>query len=261
MSPFEERREATIGRIDNNFKPLVPVFDANVALGRRHNRRVTADSAHDTLAAMDQAGVSRALVYAPHAATFDARDGNRILMETVRGEPRLVPQYVCTPTFDDPDSFAAGVLGTRMRSIRMFPISHRYPFRDWVVKSWLNWLADQNVLLWLPATEFDPAELHDTLKEHPGVTVVLCEVHYSHVPWALPLLRTLPNLCIEISRFVIGDGIPRLQDTVGHERILYGSWFPDSPMAPQLYNLHHCGLSEEVLSAICAGNLSRLLGG
>ena len=45
----------------------------------------------------------------------------------------------------------------------------------------------------------------------------------------------------------------------GHERILYGSRFPDAPIAPQLYELHRCGLTQPALAAICSGNLDRLL--
>ena len=43
------------------------------------------------------------------------------------------------------------------------------------------------------------------------------------------------------------------------ERVLFGSRFPDSPMAPQLYNLERSGLEHSALEAICAGNLDRLL--
>ena len=52
-----------------------------------------------------------------------------------------------------------------------------------------------------------------------------------------------------------------LIDAVGHERVLFGSRFPDSPMAPMLYSLHRSGLSEEELRAICSGNLEKLLAG
>ncbi len=41
---------------------------------------------------------------------------------------------------------------------------------------------------------------------------------------------------------------------------MYGSWWPEGPMGAQLYALHRCGLTEEQLRAVCAGNLERLLG-
>ena len=73
------------------------------------------------------------------------------------------------------------------------------------------------------------------------------------------MLRSLPNVHVEVSRFVVPDGMTGLIDAAGHERVLFGSRFPDSSMAPQLYNLHRCGLDDAVLAAVCAGNLDRLL--
>ena len=249
-----------MGQVDLDFKPSVPVFDANVAVGRRHDRVVREETVEGTLEAMKQAGVGRALVYGQHAATFDPSAGNELLMEMIGGEPSLVPQLVCNPSYDDLAAFAAGALERRVRSVRMLPRYSDFPFRGWVVRPWLTWLAAEKIPLWLPAEETDPGDLHDTIAQHPDVNIVLCEVHYRHVPWALPLLRSLSNVYVELSRFVISDGMARLLDAVGHRRILYGSRFPDAPMAPNLYMLHRCGLAEEVLRDICADNLRRLLG-
>ena len=77
----------------------------------------------------------------------------------------------------------------------------------------------------------------------------------------MPVLKSLPNLSIEISRFLIPDGVNMLIDAVGHERVLFGSRFPDSPMAPMLYSLHRSGLTDEELRAICSGNIEKLLAG
>ena len=249
-----------MGQIDLNFKPTVPVFDANLALGRRHDRRVREATVEGTLRAMDRAGVDRALAYSPYAASFDSREGNEMLLEMIQGQPSLVPQYVCNASFDDLGSFAADVKEHGVRSIRMFPMLHQYPFREWVVNPWLDWLSAEQIPLWMPAEQVDPSMLHDALKDHPNISVVLSEVHYRQVSWALPLLRSLPNVFIEISRFFIADVIARLIDAVGDQRILYGSRFPDSPMASHLYNLHRCDLSDASLRSICSGNLERLLG-
>jgi predicted TIM-barrel fold metal-dependent hydrolase len=251
-----------MGNVDLSFKPSVPVFDANVALGRRHNKRVRSDTVAGALAAMKHAGVDRAVAYSPHAVAFDPHEGNELLLELIDGESGFVPQFVCNPSYDDLDGFAAQVAELGIRSVRIDPSYSNYPFRDWVVKPWLDWLAAEKIPLFLPAAEFDPSELHDTLKAHPDVSVVLCEVMYGHVNWVLPLLRSLPNVSVEISRWVITDGIARLLDAVGHKRIIYGSRFPEPPgsMAPQLYMLHRCGLSDQALRDICSGNLSGLLG-
>ena len=85
-------------------------------------------------------------------------------------------------------------------------------------------------------------------------------MHYRHVAWAYPLLETLPNLHIEISRLMSTDGVPMLMDLIGEDRILYGSRFPEAAMGPQLHHVHRSGLSQTALEKICAGNVERLLG-
>ncbi len=76
--------------------PAVPVFDANMALGRRHDRRVLFDTVDDALREMDRAGVQRALVYSTVAAS-DPIGGNQRQEEVLANAPRLVPQWVCSP--------------------------------------------------------------------------------------------------------------------------------------------------------------------
>lgn len=257
-----------MGKVDLDFKPAVPVFDADVALGRRHDRRVAVDSVGDTLSAMDKAGVDRAHVYAPHAAGYDSSEGNEILIDTIRGNSRFVPQFAANPSADDFEEFKVKFKAAGVRSIRMVPGVHNYPFRDWIVKPWMDWMAEEKIPIWLPAAydflnsdgSIDPSEIYDTMSANSGVTAVLSEVHYRHTPWALPLMKSLPNLMIEVSRLVNTDGIPKFIKAVGEQRVMYGSRFPDAPMAPNLYYLHRCGLSDQGLADICAGNLDRLLG-
>ena len=263
-----------MGEVDLHFRPAVPVFDANMALGRRHDRRVLFDSVEDALREMDYAGVERALVYSTVAAT-DPIGGNRWLEAELEAEPRLVPQLVGSPARDDLQRFAEAMRAGRASSMRILPALHGYPLRQWIVGEWLAWASDAGVPVWLPVNygaprrgevqgyldEFDPSALYDTLSAFPDLNVVLTEVQYAQAPWALALLKVLPNLHMEISRFVSTDGVAKLLRIAGESRVLFGSRFPDSPLAAQLYHLHRYGLPESTLRAICGGNLDRLLGG
>ena len=249
-----------MGNVELDFQPRVPVFDANVALGRRHNRRVVSDTTGGLLEAMDRSGVERALVYSPFAEDFDTVDGNALLMEMIEGQPRLIPQFVANPATESLADFSAEVSLRGVRSVRIAPISHSYPFTDWVAGPWLEWLESEGIPLSIPVDFVDVPQLHDTAKAHPKLAVVLAEVHYRHVPWVLPMLRSVPNTYVEMSRFVIADGVARLMDAAGPERILFGSRFPDSSMGHQVYNLHTNDLDDSTLAAVCAGNLDRLLG-
>ena len=261
-----------MGEVDLHFKPSVPVFDANVSLGRRHYKRVSVDTVDGTLEAMEKAGIQRAVAYSAHGAYWDPGEGNQLLLDMVQGQPSLIPQLIASP-FDDLDSFAAQVKDNGVRSVRMLPSLYKYAFRDWAVKPWLDWMAAESLPVWLPidytvhvdvsynrATELDPTEVHDTLKAHPDVTAVLCDIKDADYPWALLLLKSLPNLYLELSGFVAPNGITVALDAIGEERIIFGSKFPELELGPQLYNLHRNGLSEGTLKAICSGNLERILG-
>ena len=259
--------------IDLDFKPTVPVFDANVALGRRHVRRSPFDTAPALIGEMDRLRIERALVYTPHAVSYDTREGNAYLLQLIGNESRLVPQFVCNPSVDDLKEFAQRVRQDQICSVRMLPAVHGYPFRDWVVGPWLHWAADNDLPVWLPvnygiprkrseldANQLDPEAVYDTLSAFPKVRAVLCETQIRHIAWVLPLLRSLPNMAIELSRHAITDGVQMFMATVGVERIMFGSRFPDSPMGANLFQLFNCGLSPEQLRLICAGNLGRILG-
>ncbi|MDE2927752.1 MAG: hypothetical protein OXT71_15260 [Acidobacteriota bacterium] len=131
-----------MGRVDFNFKPAVPVFDANVELGRRHDQRNLKDTPEQLFEEMARAGVNRALVWHPNGATYDSMDGNLILQELTQGDSRLVPQFFCNPSFDDFDVFTRSVKDAAVRSIRMVPQYQHYPFREWIAGPWLDWMGD-----------------------------------------------------------------------------------------------------------------------
>ncbi len=144
-----------MGQVDLNFKPSVPVFDANVSIGRRHDKRVAVDTVGGTLQEMQRAGIGRALVYSPHATYWDPEEGNEILLEAVAGRPSLVPQFVAS-AFDDLDRFARSVEDNGIRAVSMLPSLYKYAFRDWAVKPWLDWIASERMPLWLPVRVHDP---------------------------------------------------------------------------------------------------------
>ena len=87
-----------MGIVDLDFKPTVPVFDANITLGRYFNRDVRVDTVEGTLKAMQRSGIDRALVYSPHARDFDSLDGNQQLIELINNNSTFI--FTC-PLFND----------------------------------------------------------------------------------------------------------------------------------------------------------------
>ncbi len=251
-------------RVSKQFKVSVPIFDANAALGRRHDRRVIYDQPQDLLLLMSRLGVSRALVYNPYSINFGTMEGNRFLLKAVSEESQLVPQLVVSFATDDLGEVQALVRESNVRSLRVFPNSHNYPLVSWIADPWLRWMAKEKMVLWVPMgrqPEVDVRDLYETAHRHPRVPVVLVGNHYSNYSLVWPLLKALDHLYFDLSRFDLTNGVERLIDHIGAGRLLFGSDFPEVDPEPYLYYLHHCRLQSSDLRAICHDNLQRLLFG
>ena len=74
------------------------------------------------------------------------------------------------------------------------------------------------------------------------------------------LLDLLPDAHLELSRYENLGAVEALIAAYGAQRFLYGSFYPRLAMGPMLYYLHHIGLDDDALRAVCSGNLQRLLG-
>ena len=68
-----------MNNINLDFSPDVEVFDANISIGRRHNRRMPVDTTTQAIECLKQAGVSKALTFSTHSLYVDAQSGNNNL--------------------------------------------------------------------------------------------------------------------------------------------------------------------------------------
>ena len=153
-------------------------------------------------------GLQRAVVHYVYAQTKSAVEGNALLFEAIAGqEARLIPQCVVSPTDASlaqlRDFHGRGLL----RSVRLHDLSKQgVPFADWVHGDALAWLQEQGIALCVPLPEVDVAQLATTLQGYPELRVVLAGVHYQHVLLVRPLMRLLPQLHLELSRYeTLGD--------------------------------------------------------
>ncbi|MQG18635.1 MAG: hypothetical protein FI687_02520 [SAR202 cluster bacterium] len=255
-----------MGNIELDFNPKVKVWDSNASLGPRHDFKVSVDNADQTIEEMDRLKIEKAVVYSPHAVGFDSRDGNNYLLDLINSNKRLIPQFVFNPTWDNLEQFQQEVDRNKISSVRMTPSVHQYPFENWIVKPWLNWLQEEKIPLWLPISyEFlsteppvNPSELHQTIRQYPKLQVVIADVHYKY-SWIYQLLEALPNCHIEISQFIGTGAIEELIERLGHERVLYGSGFPENNFGRQLYSIHQSELQKNILEDICHKNVKALL--
>ncbi len=247
--------------IQFTFKPRVPVFDANVRVGDLHYQPSPCRNRDQLLSEMDRHGVEKALIYHAQTEEVSPIDGNGFLEEWLDSS-RLFPQWSITPT---PDSLAQvqSLHGQgRVRSVRLHNARRvGLPFRPWACGTMLSWLSENRIPLWIPLPDADADELAMTLSAFPELVTVLVGAHYSHALWVRPLMTTLPNSYLELSRIEPLGEVEALCDEYGAERFVYGSWYDRFAMGTMLFYLHHTDISRSDLELICAGNLLRILQG
>ena len=246
-----------------NFKPRVPVFDANVRVGQRHDELSACRDRATLLAEMDRCGVARAVIY--HAQTEDISpfDGNQLLLDSWLGDDgRLVPQWSILPTPDSLAQLDALYKQGHVTSVRLHNTwGVGLPLQPWVYNDLLAWLSEQHIPLWIPLPDLAATDLVTTLQAFPDLVTVWVGAHYTHHLLIRPLLQSVPNAHLELSRYEPLGEIEALRTEFGAERLIYGSWYARYAMGAMLFYLHQTDLSETELALICAGNLERILGG
>ena len=243
-----------------NFQPRVPVFDANVGVGHRHDRPSPFSEAKELLEEMQRHGVDRAVIYHLQGEAISAIRGNEALPGWAGDAFSL--QWMAGPGDDSLRQLRGFHASERVVSVRLHsPEAGKIPFVDWLYGPLLDWLSAEGIPLWVSLADGSPSEIVNTLQCFSDLNVVLLGAHYTHAPMIRPMLRRLPNAFLELSRFENLGEVEALVAEVGPERLLYGSYFPRYAMGPILFYLHHMEIDDSDLAAICAGNLERLLGG
>ncbi len=248
-----------------HFKARVPVFDANVRVGHRHDEVSACPNRAALLAEMERHGVERALIYHAQSDEVSALDGNLALEEWLakdnQDDNRLVPQWSALPVASSLQQLETLHAQGRVSSVRLQETAGvGLPFRPWAYDELLTWLSTRRIPVWIALPDFNPDDLVTTLCGYPDLITVIVGAHYVHHLIVRPLLAALPNAHLELSRYEPIGAIEALCKELGAQRFVYGSWFARYAMGPMLFYLHHTSLSEEELALICAGNLERILG-
>ncbi len=249
-------------------------FDCNTYLGMPTNPRADlpvnmSPSADELLAAMDRAGIERALVWHIAQHDYDALVGNDLLAEAIAPHDRLVGCWTILPTQSGELGDLAGWLSRAadagVRAFRAFPGAHRYLFRPEVVGDLLAALVAGRWPLLLSMdsglgrnTPWEAA--YDVLGEFPELRVIVCDLGaWPGDRWFRPLVDRYPNVYVDLSSYLADGGIEAFVESYGPERLVYGSGFPQCYHGAMMLALAGAEISDADKQAIAAGNMERLI--
>ncbi len=239
-------------------------FDCNTYIGDPANGPAGV-SAEGLTAAMDRAGIERALVWHVGQRDADALAGNELLAEAIAPHERLVGCWTLLPPqtseLGEVDEWFARAAAARVRALRAFPQTHRYLLRREVLGEVLERAIAAGVPLLLAAGNEDWPQVYDLLADFPELTVILCETGcWGADRYFRPLIERYPNVHLEIGTYMLDGGIEAFVGDYGAGRLVFGSGFPAAYHGAMMLALAHAAIPEADKQAVAAGNLERLLG-
>jgi predicted TIM-barrel fold metal-dependent hydrolase len=249
------------------------LFDSCVTLGRIvHSAVPEYLTRENILQVMDKYEIAEALVHDNHARlTYPREDGNRRLMNTIKGMPRLHPVWVLEPPKRIGKKASSDVVNKMLESgVRTARLRMKVaPPMPWLWDDLLNALEKHSVPCFMDfgdvTTVGNPSDsdimgIRKIALSHPDLPLILSNVvgglgiHYAIVP----LVKRVPNIYIDITGIL--EFWREVAYEAGPEKVLFATGMPYTDPGIYVSNVQYArGLDEKAKKLICGGNLRRLL--
>jgi len=228
-----------------------------------------AETVDDLLGELERAGLARALVR--NAAIWEESPevGNALTGAECARDGRLEPAWGVLPPhtgeLGDVDEFLSAMRAAGVRALWAYPAKHRYLLNATTMGGLLEEMQSRGIPLFLHRRELPGAQetwevAEQVLADFPRLHLIVA----AHGSWGedrlfRPIMARYPNFAVGTSRYELDGGIEDLCRTLGPERLLFGTNFPETPMGGPMLTLLHAAISDDERALIAGGNLRRIL--
>lgn len=222
----------------------------------------------DLIGLMDKWGIDKAVVSSTRSIfAVDVDGGNRDVAEAMeRWSDRLVG-CATVDLGDEGDALRqiSWAVDEGMQGLRLYPLYNGYSLRK-VKARVVNALIDASlpiaipyrvIMNWMLPT-LSPADIEDFVPKLSGIDVILCAGNYGELAASVEMMKTYGNVHFEISCLQTWEGVERLVELIGEDRVLLGLGIPFQYPACSLAKVEHAEISEEAKSKVLAGNAERI---
>ena len=242
-------------------------FDAHTHIGRNDPDGYTAEP-DEILAAMDEAGQRRALMFAMQEPGGDYRAANDEVLAACRASGgRLQALARVAPTVPGATTEAARALDAGAVGVKLHPRSDDFRLPDPVVGELAGIVGERRGILLFHAGRGIPNLGEAALElaaEHPGVRIVLAHAGISDLGAIANAVGDAHNVFFDTAWWQVSDLIALFCE-IAPGQILHAS---DMPYAPGMFAAWAdlrlagaVGLSDEAVRSIAGGQLARLVAG
>jgi hypothetical protein len=244
----------------------IKFFDCNCMLGRTSVSKPGFIYRSDQLLdVMDYFGIDDALIYHAAAKESHPAEGNKSLLDQVRGSKRLHPQWVLLPShtgeFPGENEVVKKMVSFGVRAARIFPHAERSNFStsNWCAGALFRALSRRRIPLFIDFEEINWETVHNICERYPNLPLVLTNVGYRIDRYLYPLFERFKNLYVEISGYCCAGGIEETVRRFGAERLLFGTRLPFFTPAASVSMVLYSKISDSEKQLIAGENLRRLL--
>ena len=232
---------------------------------------VTYKTPEGVLALMDRYQIEMLAVCSTRSIFSDWRLGNEEAIELSDKYPkRFLPFVSLSPIFPKSDliRYLRDYKHRKVRGIRLYPQHQGYSLAlNSGAAGILETAQDLNLPVVLPVRatmnwglpEMDAGTIVTIVPKYPNLSFILSGVNYSETLWAFDFMRRFRNLFLEISGMQGFRAVDGCLQSVGSERLLFGSGLPLLYPACSIEKLAVARLTGEQRYDISEGNARRLL--
>jgi predicted TIM-barrel fold metal-dependent hydrolase len=256
------------------------IFDANAYLGNWFARQIRHGTAAELVALMDENNIDKACVGSLSAIMYrNSQRGNEELTGEIDGfTDRLVPFAVINPAYADWEydlDWCLNEMGAK--GVRAYPQYHDYAVGDAVTHEMCDACTERGVPVVFIQRQVDYRQSHWMVDapdlvlndiaalcaDHPDTNfIILNGLGFAGSRFVTEAEDLPANSYIEISRSSVfmAKEMKVLIDTLGPERVLFGTGIPMKYPGPALLKMEHVETSDENKAIIWGQNLQGLLG-
>ena len=250
-------------------------FDINTALGHWPFQQLPYETVDALEARLKEYGVSGALAVNTHGLFYrDVQNANIELAQWISGNPFFTGCASINPAYPQWEKdLRICVEDFGFRAVRLTPLYHDYDADGVLMDEAVSAAEALGIAVLIPQRIMDVRQRHHLdvgnivmpqtvfalAQRHPGCRIVCTETLI--VDEDLPEIAPLKNLYIETSRQLsCFTGIfRRIVETIGAERMIFGSGSPFKEVLPSVIKMMDAGFSEDEFEKIACENSKKLL--
>lgn len=257
---------ANVKELDAKFaenKAKFDIFDTNCYLTCYRD-----DTLEDTPATPEEIfkdGINRMAIASKYGITNYVDKGNDIVFDYVKKDDRFFASPTIAPEMNlDGHCFSDTLekfLAKKTVSVRMYPSSHKYPLRKWMVGKMLEQLQEHRLPLILWHTQINWDEIAEVAGSYPNLPIIIEGTDQKtiyHARAVMGLCEGFKNVYLEMHNFTQYDFLPYMLRSVGADRMVFGSRSPFNDPNGPLYQIF-ANANEEQCKLILNDNFQAMM--